>query len=239
MITVVATSVGYWEEYVEPMICSFSLTNTRTKMNVVDQDARFPVYPKNSYKGARIIPAPNAGRPRAMNLGMWHAGTNWVMCVDDDVLCTAPKKFYAIFKDLDPNTIYGNHLFYPEKVKGLEWANWPWLDGWSMAIHKKVLQTIDAFDINFWPSGFQDADFCWRALEAGFSVKQFDFPIKHLGAKTKFELHGGKDKWMKLREKNIEYLERKWKDKTQKSSSITQPESGEQETKTSGSPPQW
>lgn len=55
----------------------------------------------------------------------------------------------------------------------------------GMLIKKKVYDTIGLFDERFGPAYFEDPDFCYRALKAGFKLGwKCGCPVEHLGHQT-------------------------------------------------------
>ena len=43
--------------------------------------------------------------------------------------------------------------------------------GASLALRREVLEKIGPLDEAFWPGYYEDVDFCWRAREAGYSIR--------------------------------------------------------------------
>jgi GT2 family glycosyltransferase len=62
------------------------------------------------------------------------------------------------------------------------------------------------FDENFVYAGFEDADYCFRALGMGYKVEAYPLPFVHKELHSRFTMPG----YMAQRERNIEYLCEKW-----------------------------
>ena len=43
--------------------------------------------------------------------------------------------------------------------------------GASLAVRREVLERIGLLDAGFWPGYYEDVDFCWRARDAGYSIR--------------------------------------------------------------------
>jgi GT2 family glycosyltransferase len=65
------------------------------------------------------------------------------------------------------------HLGYGEAL-GREWrrvSHPDFVTAAAMGIHRQVLQQVGLFDERFWPGYYEDADLCYRARTAGYSVR--------------------------------------------------------------------
>ena len=138
----------------------------------------------------------------AQNIGLAHSNADWFLVLDCDVLCTG--KFIDFVAGLKPG-IYGKHLH--EKHHKLFEGVYPWLDGWIYAFPREVCEVIGGFDENFQGSGFEDADFCWRAQNLAYPVRLADLPFIHLATGQKREISDG---YKEVRLGNVEYLKKKW-----------------------------
>lgn len=50
-------------------------------------------------------------------------------------------------------------------------ADVPFVTGASLAMRKEVLERIGLLDEDFFPGYYEDVDFCWRARDAGYSIR--------------------------------------------------------------------
>lgn len=199
-VDLITTSVKGWNRYIKPLIDSVEKHEGITSnIIVVDAGSHYP----DEYKDVKIIHTPMLNCCEAQNVGMRNSDADWFLITDCDVICEG--KFIDKIKGLPQNSIYGNqmtqakHKFFTGPSK--------WLDGWIYAIPRNIYDKIGNFDENFIGSGFEDADYCWRAVHVGFDVKLAMFPFKHLAAGQKRAIT---ENYKKVRLKNIEYLKMKW-----------------------------
>lgn len=170
MISVVATSVGYKDTLIKPFIDSFHYYSApTTEIIVVNQGVDIPV----------------CSRAAALNHGIEQSKGDWIWVLDIDVLATG---YYPIhFDDLDPDYVYGNELIKYKRVKHLATGCY-WLNGWSMAFHRSVLDRIGYFDEKFQVSGYLEVDWCIRAFNEGHECVEHDFPVVHLATGSRFDI---------------------------------------------------
>ena len=165
----------------------------------VDCDDRGP----DEYKDAQIVKTPILSYTEALNVAIEHSDEPWILSIDTDIICLSG--FVHIFDNfLQEDTLYGNKY-----VGSRPYLNHPdggWLDGWIIAVSKKVLNDIGTFDENIIASGFEDADLCFRAREAGYNIRRLDFPFQHLAAGQKRDIS---EKYDEKRDHNIEYVAKK------------------------------
>lgn len=135
------------------------------------------------------------GYAEALNIAAYHSDAEWMVFVNTDVVCQG--EFSRVLSGLQPG-IYGNCMMRRDRLR-------PWLDGWIMAIHRVVWDTVGEFDDNFQAGAFEDADYCWRALDAGFPIASVGLPFVHLQKHTRY----GNDGFWQKREDNWRYLLRK------------------------------
>ena len=65
------------------------------------------------------------------------------------------------------------HLGYGE-ARDNRWqsaADVPFVTGASLAMRREMLERIGSLDEGFWPGYYEDVDFCWRARDAGYSIR--------------------------------------------------------------------
>lgn len=208
-LSIITTSVGGWEEYVKPLIDSIRKYEPSVHIVVVDAGDNFPI----SYKKADIIKTPVLNCAESQNVGIRHSisymNPDWFLILDCDTICEG--KFRNRLVNLPATAIHGNQM-HPKNRGGGRKDPWKtpyeWLDGWIYAIPKRIYEDIGGFDENFKGSGFEDADYCWRALDAGYSLNLVMFPFNHLTAGQKKNISDG---YNEVRRNNIKYLRKKWK----------------------------
>lgn len=201
MISFIVTSVGYWKEYVKPLIDSIYKYSKGNPIEViaVDQGDRF-----EEGERAIILKCPIISRTYATNRALEIASGNWNIILDSDVLITG--KYYKEIMGLREDTVYGQKLFEEDHFSFP--TPYPCIEFWCMCVSKKIYEMVGEFDENFGPPGsFAEADYCFRVQELGYRVEQRDFPIKHLCAGTKYKINPDH---MEHRANNIRYLREKW-----------------------------
>lgn len=200
-VDIITTSVKGWNRYIKPLIDSVEKwEGVTSNIIIVDAGGFYP----NTYKDTTIIHTPILNCSEAQNVGLAHSTAEWFLVLDCDVLCEG--KFIDIILELE-HGVYGN-VMHKANHKLFTGPS-HWLDGWIYAFPREVYEKIGGFDENFQGSGFEDADFCWRAEEAGYEVLQtVVLPFKHLFTGQKREISDG---YKKVRLGNVEYLKNKWK----------------------------
>jgi GT2 family glycosyltransferase len=172
------------------LLASVEQADPGAKVIVVDNAADVP-YPNAKRLDKRVCMS------AAMNYGAKFARkADWLVFMNNDVICTG--LFQYQLASLPQDTIYG--------VDMLDWWGRRWLDGWIMAIPRPVWEAVGLFDENFVYAGFEDADYCFRALEMGYKVEAHPLPFVHKELHSRFTMPG----YMAQRERNIEYLCEKW-----------------------------
>jgi glycosyltransferase involved in cell wall biosynthesis len=199
-LDIITTSVGGWDKYIVPLIDSIETWEEKTSnIIVIDAGNNYP----DTYKDVQIIHTPLLNCSAAQNVGIRHSNADWFLIVDCDVLSNG--KFSGLIESQSPDKIYGMQ-FHQKKHKFFT-APYRWLDGWIYAIPRKIFSKVGYFDEGFKGSGFEDADYCWRARHYGFDVAFLDMPFIHLADGQKRNIS---DNYKKVRLENIEYLKKKW-----------------------------
>lgn len=193
-VALIAVGIDGWEVSSEGLIQSVRVYEPRPEIVIVDNVAN-PPYPRLRY--ARIVRTKERiCMSEAMNFGAKHTEADWLIFANNDILCHAP--YINLVEALDKNTVYG--------VDMLNWWGCRWLDGWIMVMHRSLWEAVGEFDTNFIYAGFEDADYCFRALEKGFKVEAEQLPFTHKELHSRFTMPG----YMDQRERNIAYLCQKW-----------------------------
>lgn len=188
--TLIAVGIDEYSISTAPLIASVKQHEPAGRLIIVDNCAETP-YPKAKRTDKRVSVS------AAMNMGARYAqAVDWLVFMNNDVICTGP--YLELLSKLSPDTIYG--------VDMLDWWGKRWLDGWVMAIPRRVWIDVGLWDENFIYAGFEDADYCFRALEMGYQVKTAPLPFVHKELHSRFTMPG----YMEQRERNIAYLCEKW-----------------------------
>lgn len=199
-VDVITTSVKGWNRYMKPLIDSIERYEGITSNIIIIDAGGF--YPSN-YKDVTILHTSILNCSEAQNVGLKYSFADWILVLDCDVLCTGK------FTDLVPllrTGIHGKQMH--GKPHKLFTAPYPWLDGWIYAFPREIYEAVGGFDENFQGSGFEDADFCWRAQKMDYPVMLTNLPFVHLATGQKKEIS---DEYKKVRLGNVEYLKNKWK----------------------------
>ncbi len=199
-VDVITTSVRGWNRYMKPLIDSIERHEEITSNIIIIDAGGF--YPSN-YKDVTILHTSILNCSEAQNIGLKYSFADWILVLDCDVLCTGK------FTDFVPSLKAGIH---GKKMHGRLHepftAPYPWLDGWIYAFPREIYEAVGGFDENFQGSGFEDADFCWRARKMSYPTMLTNLPFTHLSTASKKEISG---EYKKVRLGNVEYLKNKWK----------------------------
>ena len=98
--------------------------------------------------------------------------SDWYLVLDNDVLCTGP--FMQHLDDFDPKALYGAQI--------KDWEVFHFLIGWCTFISKECWQDTGPMDESFYRWGYQEVDFCYRAIKNGYRQECIgEFPFTHFG----------------------------------------------------------
>ena len=204
-LVVITTSIGGWDEYMVPFIETIRTYEKTAFITIVDAGSNYP----DTYKNVNIIHTPILNCAEAQNIALADEKFDWYLVSDCDVLCRG--EFIDRIHRLPDDAIYGNKMHPKNRGGGRRdpfETPYKWLDGWIYAIPHRVYKEVGGFDENFEGSGFEDADYCWRALDAGFDLRLAGLPFLHLADNTKKTIS---PRYKEVRQRNIVYLRKKWK----------------------------
>lgn len=193
-VTLIAVGIDNYFISSEPMIESVRIHEPKARIILVDNKADVP-YPREKGVEIRRL-GTRVCMSTAMNQGAAGVRSDWLIFSNNDIICTAP--FIQMVNGLNKGAIYGVDL--------LNWWGRSWLDGWVMAIPRRIWEQVGLFDDNFLYAGFEDADYCFRVRQAGFGVEAVNLPFIHTELHSRFSMPG----YMEQREANIKYLAKKW-----------------------------
>ena len=192
-IKIYSSGFGHFTDYVRPFVASVRAFEPDAHLVIVDNGSPEPYPPMDD---ALLKRTNNHAIMTSFNKAIGTSKWDWVMLTDTDVLCQG--KFLKQVEEFDPRFIYGQQVF---TESGLTW-----FDGWLFCIPRQIWDTIGKFDEDFKVTGaFQDLDYCIRAREDGFDLRQCALPFKHLEANT---THASPDFWQN-REHNRELIYKK------------------------------
>ena len=190
-VSVIIAAFNQWEEYTKPLIKSIWKYEPKVEIVVVDSDSQ-PPYPDLSY----VVKTGNISYGEAINVGVKNSNGDWILSLNNDVLCEGP--FVEYIEGLNPDSIYGRQI--------IEEMGYRWLGNWLALIPRGVWNAVGGFDPNFKKCGFEDADFCVRAkLFNNIDTKPVDLPFHHFWGKTRWQ----DPQYPRIRQENIEYFEKK------------------------------
>lgn len=174
-------------------------TNKRTKKFLSDGQDQWKL----------VISEENLGVIRGRNLGVQYITSNYFVNIDNDqfvqkdwlsILHKKMEEGYDIvgkeaWKLVPPNTggavIIGNQSvpqdrsYYPYRRCTNKNESFTYIGCGGMLIKRKVYETIGLFDERFGPAYFEDPDFNFRAIQAGFKIGWCpECPIQHIGHST-------------------------------------------------------
>ena len=200
MISIITTSVGYFDEHIVPLVESFKAYNKDAEIIVVDQGCHMP----DSMDGAKILKVAQTSKARSINEGMEVATGDYFVTIDADVRCRGD---YSKIETFDKNKVHGTDLRNMEKRSGV-WLLVPWLDEWCIIIPRQVYNRIGGFDPKLLAGmSFGGYDYCIKADKAGIPANQVYLPFEHLWAATKNEIH---PRHNMTDAQNKDYVRHKW-----------------------------
>jgi len=171
-------SYGHFEDQVIPCVESILHYEQRANIVVVDNGSPDPFPPLLEAKTIRIVPpgfAPLTAYSFVLASMMRWWGWDWAIFLNADVRCTGP--FLETVRKLDPQQIYGNSLYEQNGTR--------WVDAWCFIISRQFWRRVGPPDNSFEiPGHFQDCDYCWQGLAAGFTCHETALPLVHLETKT-------------------------------------------------------
>jgi hypothetical protein len=181
-IAAIIVGIDGWEKYTLPLVESIRQYEPTCDIVIVDNASAEP-YPVTGpffvQRTQRICYS------RAINLG--HAslpGSDWYIVLSNDVLCTGPF--------LDTLAQYGDGDLVGPLLKEIDIervGRVPYLEGWCVAVSRRIWDTIGGFDDGMQISSYEDVEYSHRARVNGFGlVEDTALPFVHLDQKQRFYL---------------------------------------------------
>ena len=182
MISIIVTSIGFFDEHIVPLYQSFSNYGDFEFILVLGDETR------------------KKSRSELTNRGLAAATGDWLLVLDSDVRCEGD---YSFIYELPDDHIYGILIHKMKMGRDIEW-----LDECGILIPRSLYEEIGGFDENFLTSmAFGGCDYSIRAKKAGWTVKHLDAPFVHLVARTKEAIT--ENHW-ETRNANVKYICKKW-----------------------------
>ena len=182
MISVIVTSIGYFDEHIVPLYQSFSSYGDFEFILVLGDEAS------------------KKSRSELTNKGLAVATGDWLLVLDNDVRCEGD---YSFINELPDDRLYGPEIHGMKMGRDVVWLNES-----IILIPRPLYEEIGGFDENFTTSmAFGGCDYCIRAKEAGWPVKHLVVPFVHLVASTCVEIS---ENYGESRNANLKYICEKW-----------------------------
>ena len=201
---IVIVGIGQWGKYTAPLLRSIGKhAYDATRVVVVDNGGY--------YTGQQIDKFPWVDFVRwstdpcsyavASNIGLekiWdETHLDWVLLMNNDVICHDDPVPYL--EKLSQGCLYGNNIHTRNGDT--------WIDGWLYAIPYPAMINIGLFDPAFWGACFEDLDYCLRARDEGYSIRQSYLPFIHKVSRQRMDM----PEYDQNRQHNIEYIKKKWR----------------------------
>jgi hypothetical protein len=171
-LAVIVVGMDLWKEYTEPAMRSIQFHMPDARLFIMDC-GRYP------YPAAPGI-VKLAGSPSyayAMNRGVEAAGrADWYLFLNNDIMVYEPLDT----SQLDPAFIYAKRILQDDRLT--------WIDLWLALIPRPVWQAVGEWDEEYKICGFEDADYCERAIQRGVTIAPLVWDIKHFWGKTRWKL---------------------------------------------------
>jgi len=170
----------------------------------------------NQFNGKiKIVSLPeNVGFGAGHNTGAREASGDILIHVSNDVMpygdYVAPV-VQAIAKD--KHSLYGARLLNEDtgwnSFDRLDKPFIPYLEGWFLACHRDLWQTLGGFDEQYYPCDYEDLDLSYTASNMGIDLKELPIDARHFSGQTASrEL--SKDRTLITKHNRILFMD-KWK----------------------------
>lgn len=203
-LSVITVGVNEWERYTRPLLESVLKVEPAINLICIDNGST-PAYP--DVDNVDMVRSPIIrSYAEGLNLGIRAAmPSDWYMVCNNDVLVNKP--FANRFGVLDKRCLYGFAEYTGVVAPGVRY-----LSGWMMLIPHTLVEAIGLFDPEYRPMYFEDADYSYRATQAGFplvTLDRHDWGFYHIEDERQGERVGYMQKNMKYRHANRAYFQRK------------------------------
>ena len=180
-------------------------SETTSYLNQGEREGKWKVVPSVDEDGALI----NSGVIRGRNLGASHITADYFLNIDNDqfvrknwlnFLHQKMEEGYDIVGSeawalvppgkggmvlMPGSTTPQDRTYFPHKQCTSSQENWTYIGCGGMLIKTEVYNRIGLFDDRFSPAYFEDPDFNFRAIQAGYKIGWCpECPIEHLAHQT-------------------------------------------------------
>lgn len=133
------------------------------------------------------------------NQGMALASGDILLFLNNDIIATRTDWLNRVRVEVKSGIVAGPSL----GEKSVDNTKLPYIEGWCIAARREVWETLEGWDAEHFPFGYwEDSDLCYRAIEAGYRLKQTAWPLIHIGGGT-----GGQNKDKLVRYVTENYLQ--------------------------------
>lgn len=163
-----------WERDTVPLLESIRLYEPELPVILVDNASGVPYPEWEGITQFRLERDGDYSLAKANNVAMRLAGDyDWYLLLNNDMKLT--RSFSHELEGLDP------HFYYCGEVRKANKTNRPhdYGIGRPFIISRELYQAIGGFDEKFLVYSCEDVDYSYRAMKAGFPLKQLDTGIWH------------------------------------------------------------
>lgn len=165
-IRLIIVGKGEWERYTLPCLKSLKETNPDIPVTVIDINSEYP-----DYEG--VIHADWVSYAEGINIGIKKKKADWYIISNNDIIYKKPLAEHIA--KLDPDVFY-SYVYHP--VNHQLWV-WDYVTGCNLFISHKLWKAVGEMDVKCWPLYFEDVDYSYRAVHAGFGLGVLD--VNELG----------------------------------------------------------
>lgn len=203
-LSIIVIGVNKWKQYTRPLLNNLLEYKPQDYLLCVDGGSS-PAYPKiEGVFGIRV--KKTLSYAANMNIGIKEAPTSdWYMVLNNDVIVS--KDFRPAVEKMQEDTLYGFVMHVNEALLKISY-----MSTWGMFISSKVIEDIGLFDEKFAPMYFEDADYCLRAIGAGYKMSVLDraeLGIYHIEDERMQERREYMRTYFQFRQANRAYLRSK------------------------------
>lgn len=191
-IAALIIGIDGYERYTRPLVESLQRYEPDCQIVVIDNASKEP-YPTADYihRTERLCYAAAINRAAS-----FAPGVDWYIVLSNDVLCTG--RFRTLLHSLPKRAVYGPKLATA--------AHYQFVEGWCVIIPRPLWDATNGWDENYLVSSWEDVDYSYMALAAGFNVIEIPAPFIHLDQRQRFIL----PEFAGTHEKNRAYFEGKF-----------------------------
>ena len=139
--------------------------------------------------GILVINKDNVRFAEANNQGLAYASKEIVMFLNNDI--KAPEGWLEdAARDVTRKVIAG-----PSKgIRVIDGKQIPYIEGWCIAAHRKTWEDLGGWNEKDYKGLYwEDNDLCWRAVQAGYELKETNWPVWHFNNFTSRNTPGAYD----------------------------------------------